>query len=390
MNVLDGVIVFIALTSIVRGIQLGLVRQVCSGLGFFGGLFIGIWAESKLIHLAHTNGTRTALAVGVILGCAFLLLIVGEYIGDVLKFRLSSSRVDRFDKFLGSLAAFAIVTAAVWLGINTFASFPSHAWQQQVQGSRIVTKLNSNLPAAPNILARIGRVISPNGFPKVFNGIEPKIAPQTVAQPELGVLAGAVSKDKVSVVKIEGRGCGGTVEGSGFVANTNTVVTNAHVVAGVPSPEIIDDNGKHSTSVIWFDADLDVAVLRSKNLAGKPLNVQTTAVPSGTATAALGYPEGGGFTATPASVIDSFDAIGQNIYNAKNVTRNIYSLNAAIRPGNSGGPLIDTSGTVVGLVFARSARYNDVGYALTMRKVMSALSQAERQAKIVSTGDCTE
>lgn len=390
MDVLDGIIIVVSIIAVIRGIELGLVRQLFSGLGFFGGLFIGIWAEGRLIHFAHTDNTRTALAITIILGSAFLLLIVGEYVGDFLKFRLAQSRIDRFDRLLGSLAALLVVTLTIWLGVNTFASLPSQKWQQQVQASHIVRTLNNTLPATPTVLAHIGRVISPNGFPKVFNGLEPTITPKAVNQPAMGVLANAVSKDKTSVVKIEGKGCGGIVEGSGFIADTNTVITNAHVVAGVSNPEIIDANGKHATSVIWFDPNLDVAVLRAQHLAGRALPVAKTVATAGTPAAALGYPEGGDFTASPAGIISSFQAIGQNIYNAQSVTREIYSLNASILPGNSGGPLVDTSGTVVGLVFARSARYNDVGYALTMQKVMQALTQAEHQAKIVSTGNCAE
>ncbi|HSW74372.1 MAG TPA: MarP family serine protease [Candidatus Saccharimonadales bacterium] len=390
MDILDGVIVIVAIVAIVRGVELGLVRQLFSGLGFFGGLLIGIWAQTRLIHLAHSSNGRAALAISIILGCAFLLLIVGEYIGDVLKFRLSGSWLNKFDRLLGSFAAVIIVVATLWLGVNTFASFPSIGWQGQVQNSRIVSALNNVLPAAPSVIARIGRVVSPNGFPKVFNGVEPALAPRSVSQPNIDVLVNAVHKDKASVVKIEGQGCGGIVEGSGFVAGEGMVITNAHVVAGVQNPQIFDTNGKHSTQVIWFDPNLDVAVLHAENLAGAPLGMNARVANAGMATAALGYPEGGGFTASPAGVINSFEATGQNIYNAKTVSRQIYSLNATILPGNSGGPLVDTSGTVVGLVFARSARYDSVGYALTMQKVIDEFTQATQRHTTVSTGDCAD
>jgi S1-C subfamily serine protease len=174
------------------------------------------------------------------------------------------------------------------------------------------------------------------------------------------------------------------------VASDGLVVTNAHVVAGVERPKVIDANGRHSTTVIWFNPDLDLAILRANNLAGSPLSLVDQTVTNGTQAAVLGYPGGGAFQADPAATIDAFTATGRNIYGQESATREIYSLKAEVISGNSGGPLVNKDGAVVGVVFARSVTYDQVGYALTMPQVVQELNGAKQNTASVGTGNCAE
>ena len=232
-------------------------------------------------------------------------------------------------------------------------------------------------------------MIDPNGFPQVFTGLEPSL-PTNTPLPNLGSLTAAVQKDRASVVKIEGRGCGGIVEGSGFVASSGFVVTNAHVVAGVANPVVLDANGEHATEVVWFDPNFDLAVLRVSGLAGKPLDIDTAHAPNGTASVVLGYPGGGPFSAAPATVLSDFTAVGRNIYGQGATSRDVYGIKATVIPGNSGGPLVNRSGAVIGVVFAESTTYNQVGYALATPQVVTELHQAEARNTPVGTGQCAE
>jgi S1-C subfamily serine protease len=239
------------------------------------------------------------------------------------------------------------------------------------------------------VFADFGRIIYPNGFPQVFTGLEPSL-PTNTPLPNLGSLNGAVQADEASVVKIEGRGCGGIVEGSGFVAGSDYVITNSHVVAGISNPVVLDKNGEHTTTVVWFDPNFDLAVLRVHGLAGSPLKISTGHSPSGTPGAVLGYPGGGPFTADPATILSEFTAVGRNIYGQGETSRDVYGVKASIIPGNSGGPLVAKDGTVIGVVFAESTTYNQVGYALATPKVVSEFHQAEAKNTAVSTGQCAE
>lgn len=385
----DIAIVILLLSIIVRGRETGLVRQVGSAAGFVGGLFLGAWLQPYVMQYADTTLSRALLALIVTLGCAFFLASVGEYTGSLIKRHLHRLTVlNKADAVGGSLAGAASLLAAVWLFAPVLTGLPSPGLQQSLRNSLIVSNLTRTLPSAPEFISRIDRLINPNGFPDVFAGLERQPLDPDAPLPSLGELRPAVEQTRASIVKLEGRGCGGIVDGSGFVAADNIVITNAHVVAGVKQPTIVDTNGRHAATVIWFDADLDVAMLRTSNLAGKPLTMNPAIQPNGTPGVVVGYPGGGGFTASPSTILDQFTAVGRDIYGRGSTERSVYEVRADIIPGNSGGPLLDKQGQVIGLVFAESVSYEDIGYTLTLKPVIDGLQRALQHNQTVSTGAC--
>jgi S1-C subfamily serine protease len=391
MNIVDIIIILLVLSALVRGAEVGALRQVLATAGFFGGLFFGAWLEPHFAGLAHSAASRSWLALGITLGFALLLLAGGEYAGVVLKRKLMRHHEGEYaDKSLGSVVGAATMLVTIWFAAAILVTLPFLALQNDLKDSAIVSLLDRKLPPAPNVIASLSHVIDPNGFPKVFNGNEPAPVNTNTPLPALGALNAAVTADQASVVKIEGQGCGGIVEGSGFVVAPGLVATNAHVVAGISQPYVFDKNGQHTATSIWFDPNLDFAVLSVHNLAGQPLALNSHIAADGTAAAVLGYPGGGDFTVKPAVVLDEFNATGRNIYDAGNTNRSVYEVKATVIPGNSGGPLITANGNVIGIVFAQSTAYNQVGYALTLTQVTSELHQAEQSHQPVSTGACAE
>ncbi len=391
MNWLDVFIILFLLAALIRGTEVGFTRQFFSTFGFFTGLFIGAMTENRVIHLVYTPGKRALLALVMTLGFAIIGMIIGEYVGWRLKFTLQRAQLaDKLDRILGAALAGVTLLAAVWLGTAIFRGMPDGLWQRQIRGSRIVSGVNSILPSAPGVLTNLGHLIDPNGFPQVFTGVEPEPAKTEVTLPDIGELNDAIQKDHASVVKIEGKGCGGIVEGSGFVAANNRVLTNAHVVAGVEQPFVIDGNGTHQAKVVSFDPDLDVAVLSTDGLFGGPLKLATENAPNGTAVAMLGYPGGNALSIGPGTILDSFEAVGHNIYNKGQTKREVYSVKMDVQAGNSGGPMIGVDGTVIGMVFAKSTSYDQIGYALTLDKVAESLDKASSKTAAVNTGKCAE
>jgi S1-C subfamily serine protease len=389
LNWLDICIIILCLVAIFRGKDIGLVQQVFSTIGFFGGLFIGALLEPHTVSLAHTALSRSLITIATTLGCAMLLLAFGEYLGSLAKRRIQKWSIDELDRFLGGALSVATILVAIWLSSAIIGSLQSSGLQTTIKNSAIVGKLTRTLPSAPNVISDLGHLIDPNGFPQVFANGEP--APRgSTKLPSLGKFQGAVHSDQISVVKIEGIGCGGIVEGSGFIVADGTIITNAHVVAGVKKPTVSDTNGQHSAKVIWFDPNLDLAVLKVDDLAGFPLVLNTDSLKQNTPGVVLGYPGGGAFNAQPAVVIDTFTAIGRNIYNSGRTERDVYEIGAHIIPGNSGGPLITADGRVAGIVFAESTTYNSVGYALSLSQIIPDLSQAQAQNRVVSTGKCAD
>ncbi len=376
-------------SAVLRGQKIGFLRQLFSTLGFFSGLLLGAWLQPQLIGLASNSQDRAALTVVSILGSALLLMTLGEYLGASLKRRLRAHQVNKVDNYLGSALSVVSLVLSIWLiaSIITNSSIPS--LQTAVRSSRLIGQINRLLPPAPGVIDKLSHLINPNGFPDVFIGNEP--IPRTTANlPPLGDLAAAVTKDKDSVVRIKGQGCGGIVAGSGFIAGSNLVVTNAHVVAGIRQSYIQDVNGTHKATVVSFDPALDLALLRTSQLGGSPLAISNTPVKPGTPAAVLGYPGGGNFDAGPAVVLRQLHAAGRDIYDSAHTIRDIYEVQADVEHGNSGGPLVATDGSVIGVIFAESTAYNHVGYALTATKVSEAVSQVGNHNQAVATGRCAD
>jgi S1-C subfamily serine protease len=390
MDWLDLIIIILLLGAFFRGIQLGLTRQVGSTLGFFGGLFLGAFLGDKLlVRLAQTASARAFFSVLLTLGCAMICSTFGEYIGTILKYHMRAKRIDKLDQGLGGIIGGVTILVGVWLGAALFANLPANAIQTQVHNSAIVAALDRSLPAAPDVIGRIGHLVVPDGFPQVFTGLEPSVN-TNAPLPSMGSLTAVVQHDEPSVVKVEGRGCGGIVEGSGFVVGNDLVATNAHVVAGILNPYVLAGSGAQAATVVWFDPNLDFALLRVPDLNEAPLSIVSQTVANGTSGAVLGYPGGGPFSAVPAAVLQEFTADGRNIYNQGNTTRNVYSIKATVVPGNSGGPLINKQGSVIGIVFAQSTTYNQVGYALTTTQFLQELHQESKNTQPVGTGQCAE
>jgi S1-C subfamily serine protease len=190
-------------------------------------------------------------------------------------------------------------------------------------------------------------------------------------------------------VRIVGQACDRIQEGSGFVVDETHVVTNAHVVAGVGSPQVqLQDGGEFPAETVLFDDDLDVAVLRVQSTPAESLSFLPDTLGRGAGGAVLGYPGGGDLRGDEAAVRREMLAVGRDIYGEDTVRRHIYELQTLVRPGNSGGPFVTTSGEVAGVVFAAAATNEGIGYALTSGEVMPRVRQGIASDGAVSTGDC--
>lgn len=389
MNIVDVVIILVAIASVARGYRIGLARQAGSTLGFVVGLFIGSWTANLIIDHLEGPTSKSLVSVLIVLGISFLFMTLGELVGIALKRKLVDKPVDKVDGSLGSVMAVVTVLFAAWLIGSILVLAPTSPFQQSVKGSAILSSLTRELPSATSFLTSFNKLIDPNGFPQVFTGLEPHPGAETKL-PSLGSFDAVVTDVRPSVVKVESAACGGIVDGSGFVAGNGIVATNAHVVAGVKNPKVLDSNGIHDARVVWFDKNLDLAVLRVSDLAGKPLPLNTNDQVGGTGAVVLGYPGGGGFNAQSAVIVDRFVALGRDIYDQGITRREVYSVQAHIIPGNSGGPVVDADGQVVGVVFATSTQYNTIGYALTGKQVAGAIAQAQKSNTTYSTGACSE
>jgi S1-C subfamily serine protease len=258
-----------------------------------------------------------------------------------------------------------------------------------IDNSVIIAKVQQVMPPLPDELATVERYLSTSGFPQVLANVVPQsVAPVTVAGS--AELRAAVSSAGPSTVRVLGEGCGDIQEGTGFVVANGLVVTNAHVVAGTETLSVTaPDASPIPAAIISFDPDLDLALLRPANALGLPsLTVDPVFESRGVMATVLGYPEDGPFDAQPAGIIARFDAQGRNIYDTGLTNRTVYELQAKIRPGNSGGPLVAANGEVIGVVFSRSTTQATVGYALASPAVLAEIQRASPDQAPVGSGAC--
>ncbi len=387
MNVVDVILLLVVALAAVEGLRLGAVLQVLSFGGFWIGMFLGALLAS--VTAGHVQGTtaRAVIALATMLGVAMLLGAAGRYAGTSLFRRVHRTRLGGVDSALGVGVSVAASLLAVWLLASTLASSSSLGLNAAISGSSIVRALDRILPAPPSVFAQVQHFLSDEGFPSVFAELPP-LAAGPVPLPSTAEVDAAVQAAGPSTVKIVGVGCGQIQEGSGFVVAPGLVVTNAHVVAGIAHPQVEDRTGAHQTTVVLFDPSFDLAILRVANLGDPSLQLDPGTVPRGTGAVVLGYPGGGPFTYGPAGVLAEFQAQGRDIYGQGLTVRDVYEIQAVVRPGNSGGPLVTPSGTVVGVVFSRSTTNSDIGYALASPGVLQRVDKAISSVSPVGTGAC--
>ncbi|HAM01664.1 MAG TPA: serine protease [Acidimicrobiaceae bacterium] len=387
MNWVDWVLLVLVAAAGVHGLRLGAAMQVLSFGGFWLGLFLGALLAPVFLHSLHGTLSKTLVAAVIMFGLAGLLGGLGRVLGGHSSVALQRLQLGPVDSGFGAVVAVVATLIAAWLVASIVVNSRYTSFDSALRNSRILRSLDSIMPAPPQVFARIESFLATEGFPVVFTGLPPSaVGPVTL--PTDAAVRSAVVAASPSTVQVAGEGCGVIQEGSGFVVSPDYVVTNAHVVAGISRPAVLDSKGRHEATPVLFDPELDIAELYVPGLPDPPANLDTGLVSRGATGAVLGYPEGGPFQYGAAAVQAVFQATGLDIYGTSQTVRTVYQLSATVQPGNSGGPLVQPDGRVVGVVFARSTTDANVGYALAMPKVVQDINTADHKTTATSTGGC--
>ena len=365
---------FVALTAFI-GWKKGLVASALSVAGIVFGAWLGSRVAPALLQGGRTSPyTPLAALAGAAVG-AILFETLGTLAGTSLRGRISRPRLTRIDAYGGgALGAFAGLTI-VWVVGAVALLLPGQAdLRHGAQKSALLRRLNE-VVSPENVLNALARI-------DPFPAISGPAAPVTPPDPSLAHSAG-VRSAAPSVVRVLGTACGVGVEGTGWTARSDLVVTAAHVVAGQDDTVVELQSGvRLPAQAVSFDTRNDVAVLHVDGLGLRPLPL--VAPRSGAAVAVLGFPENGPFSATPARVGRTSVVLAEDAYGRGPVTRAITSLGGRVRHGDSGAPAVDAHGAVESTVFA--ARLRTVGgYGVPDTVVRAALGSVRGP---VSTGDC--
>ncbi|HEX2039922.1 MAG TPA: MarP family serine protease [Acidimicrobiales bacterium] len=386
MNLFDLVIVVAALAAAVGGYRLGFLARATSWIGLGVGLFLGARFLPAAMRLFEGPDPTSKLLVAavVLIGGAFAGQALGLVIGSAMGRSLPHGPARSFDRTIGALVGTAGVLISVWLLLPAIADVPGTV-SRQARGSVLARLIDRNAPRAPDTLQALRRLVGDTNFPRVFNALEP--APATGPPPaSTGLSQTVLDRVSASTVKVTGEACNRVQEGSGFAAGPDTIVTNAHVVAGERTTTVMRPDGrKLRATVQYFDPDRDLAVLRVAGLGQPPLGITTARV--GQRGAVFGHPGGRDpLRIAPAAIRQRVDAVGRDLYDSHNTRRDVFILASDLRPGDSGGALVNANGAVVGVAFAIAPDRPGTAYALTSRELSAALA-APRQAT-ANTGRC--
>jgi hypothetical protein len=381
LTYLDWIIIAFTVLMAVWGYGQGLIAGGLSLVGFAAGAFIG----SRLGPLLLEEGSHSPYApLSALLGAVLIGGVFAsgfELLGFHLRRRLGE-RIGLLDGMGGAVLVACLGLFLVWIGGAVALQTPgARDLREPIQRSTILKELNAVLPPSGPILQALARF---DPFPSI-NGPSANVPPpdpKIARDPD-------VAAAQRSVVRVLGTACGLGVQGSGWVADKGVVVTNAHVVAGQDDTTVqVDGEGPGlDAEAIWFDPRNDVSILRVPGVSGLPSLPMNVNADSGTAGAVLGFPENGPYTVAPARLGGTSTVITQDAYGRGPVERAITSIRALVRPGNSGGPVVDRSGRVLATIFAAATRRRRTGYGVPDTLVRDALQKARGT---VDTGPCAQ
>ena len=389
MNLLDLLIVVALVAAAVGGYRLGFLARATSWIGLAVGLYVAarlLPSAVELLGEAADSNSRLLVAFVVLIGGAFLGQGLGMLAGSRLRMALPPGPVRGADRGVGAVLGCLGVVLSVWFLLPAMSEVPGSA-ARLTRSSRVAGVIDEVLPRPPETLQSLRTLVGDVDFPKVFEGLYR--APETGPPPAASGLSAAVlDQVKASTVKVEGKACSRIQDGSGFVVAPNTVVTNAHVVAGEKTTEVIrPDRRRVKATVTVFDAARDLAVLRVEGLGLAPIPMVDRTAGEGTQGVVLGHPGGQvPIAVAPSKINRRVQAVGRDLYDRRSTTRVVFILAARLAPGYSGGPLVTTTGEVAGVAFAIAPDREGVAYAVTDVELREALSTNKGTPQ--STGPC--
>ncbi|PEH51598.1 MarP family serine protease [Micrococcus luteus] len=445
---LDVLLIVALAMLLVQGHRRGLWVVLGNLVGLVGGAAIAFYALPEVAEFVTAPQWRWAALIATLV----LLVAAGQYvgaaIGEAIRLRVNLPALRLVDRLLGALAAGLAGALVLWLVAFSIAASGSTAVTREVTRSQVITALDTVMPdpllawaarsrSAVADLDVLPELELPAPVPESDDGVRAAPAPaatpglpsaasspsdtatsdsatpeepddaaaassSTPAAPSAATTAPAssastaapstpaASSASAAVVRLTGTAaqCSQVQSGSGVAVAPDRVLTNAHVVLGVDAPTVTDRaRGVHEARIVHLDTVHDLAVLAvdDADLPVMPVGAELT---GGASASVLGYPDGGPFASTPATV----QAVGEvplgDVLTGAASMVDVYTLGADIRHGYSGGPVVDTAGNLAGLVFARAPGSDAVGYALTADTIAPVVAAAPGMTATVPSGDC--
>lgn len=389
--IVDGFIVVAVLAAMTSGWRQGGLASLLSAVGILAGLIIGLGVAPLVLQITDQVGIRFLLALGMLILLIGLGQLLGSALGHAIRDRMKTKSGQRVDSSFGAILMSVFSLVLIWLIATPMATGLSNSVGKGVRESAILREVNKVMPDELTQLPRsISGMLNDSGLPPVMMPWEDGSSVDVEA-PNIEVADQAMVQDiRPSVVHViaDADGCRRRMMGSGFVTADNYVVTNAHVVAGTQTAYVDTVVGIKEARVVYYNPEVDIAVLRAENLGLEPLAWADGPAYTGDDAVVMGFPHSGPFTANAARIRERVNIAGPDIYSNSRVERESYILRGTVVQGNSGGPLISSDGTVLGLIFGASVDDTDTGYAITAEEVRAHVGDVTRFENSVDTQEC--
>jgi S1-C subfamily serine protease len=389
VNFLDWFLVVLVLAYAVSGYWQGFISGAFATAGLLLGGLLGILVAPRLLGDAAPALWVSLAALFVVLVCASFGQALLQFAGTRIRDRITWQPVRALDAVGGAALSMVAVLVVSW-ALGVAVSGAKLPWvSTQVRESTVLERVDDLMPTrAVTALNSFNDVVGSSFFPRY---LEP-FAPERII--EVGPPPGRIARDAdvqraaASVLKVRGENsCNRGVEGTGFLYSPTRVMTNAHVVAGVDEPTVLVGETEVPARVVYYNEDLDIAVLAVDNV-GRPFLRFDTEGQERQAGAVLGYPQDGPYDVQSARIRSQQRLRSPDIYGEGTVIREVFSIRSLVRPGNSGGPMVSRDGRVLGVIFAASVTDDDTGYALTAEQVQRSAAQGATSGVTVDTGRC--
>jgi S1-C subfamily serine protease len=392
MNLLDWLLVVLVAAYALSGYWQGFVTGAFATAGLLLGGLLGVWLAPVALGDASPSLMVSLGALFIVILAASLGQGLLQFAGAKIRDRITWQPARAIDAAGGAALSAAAVLIVAWaLGVAVSGSRIDGV-TPLVRSSLVLAKVNKALPAqAGGLLDAFNDVVGTSFFPRYLEPFSPERIVDVQAGDKRMLRDPDVTRAGAGVVKIRGTNdCGRGIEGSGFVYAEDRLMTNAHVVAGVDDPQVIMGDDTIAARVVFYDYQLDIAVLDfdSGSIPVLRFNPEDDPAQPKDPIAILGYPQDGPFDIESGRIRAEQRLRSPDIYGNGAVIREVFSLRGLVRPGNSGGPIVDSEGRVVGVVFAASVTDDDTGYALTAAQVSDAAAEGRTSETQRDTAGC--